>query len=128
MREYFWTLNDDMYTNMKWDEKARIHVLATAFDSADSYAPERAGPKYPANLYSPEKLNKMRGMNAENPQVWTVEYGTGRVFCITLGHGPDTLQYDGVRGLIARGGPFRAPGNVTIPVEAGATAFASASN
>jgi len=128
MREYFWTLNDDMYTNMKWDEKARIHVLATAFDSADSYAPERAGPKYPANLYSPEKLNKMRGMNAENPQVWTVEYGTGRVFCITLGHGPDTLQYDGVRGLIARGAEWAATGNVTIPVEAGATAFASASN
>ena len=44
MREYFWTLNDDMYTNMKWDPQARIHVLASAFDSADSYAPERAGP------------------------------------------------------------------------------------
>jgi type 1 glutamine amidotransferase len=128
MREYFWTLNDDMYTNMKWDEKARIHVLATAFDSADSYVPERAGPKYPTNLYAPDKLAQMHGMNAEHPQVWTVEYGTGRVFCISLGHGPDTLQYDGVRGLIARGAEWAATGNVTIPVEDGARAFLPASN
>jgi uncharacterized protein len=128
MREYFWTLNDDMYTNMKWDEKARIHVLATAFDSAESYAPERAGPKYPADRYAPDKLARMHGMNAEHPQVWTVEYGTGRVFCISLGHGPDTLQYDGVRGLIARGAEWAATGAVTIPVEEGTSAFLPVSN
>ncbi len=128
MREYFWTLNDDMYTNMKWDEKARIRVLATAFDAADSYAPERAGPKYPADLYAQDKLAQMSGMNTEHPQVWTVEYGTGRVFCISLGHGPDTLQYDGVRGLIARGAEWAATGSVTIPVEEGTRAFLPASN
>jgi len=128
MREYFWTLNDDMYTNMKWDEKARVRVLATAFDSADSYAPERAGPKYPADLYPPENLARMSGMNAEHPQVWTVEYGTGRVFCISLGHGPDTLQYDGVRGLIVRGAEWAATGNVTIPVEEGTKAFLPVTN
>jgi type 1 glutamine amidotransferase len=128
MREYFWTLNDDMYTNMKWDEKSRVRVLATAFDASDSYAPERAGPKYPAALYAPDKLAQMRGMNSEQPQVWTVEYGTGRVFCITLGHGPDTLQYDGVRGLIARGAEWAASGAVTIPVEEGARAFLPAAN
>jgi uncharacterized protein len=128
MREYFWTLNDDMYTNMKWDEKARVRVLAAAFDSADSYAPERAGPKYPAELYAPDKLAQMSGMNVEHPQVWTVEYGTGRVFCISLGHGPDTLQYDGVRGLIARGAEWAASGGVTIPVEEGTRAFLPVSN
>jgi type 1 glutamine amidotransferase len=128
MREYFWTLNDDMYTNMKWDEKARIRVLATAFDSADSYAPERAGPKYPAHLYTPDKLAQMKGMNAEHPQVWTVEYGAGRVFCISLGHGPDTLQYDGVRGLITRGAEWAATGEVTIPVEENSRAFVPAPN
>jgi uncharacterized protein len=128
MREYFWTLNDDMYTNMKWDEAARVRVLATAFDSAESYAPQRAGPKYPAELYAPDKLARMSGMNAEHPQVWTVEYGTGRVFCISLGHGPDTLQYDGVRGLIARGAEWAATGGVTIPVEEGTSAFPPVSN
>lgn len=128
MREYFWTLNDDMYTNMQWDPEARVRVLATAFDAAESYAPERAGPKYPGDLYTPGKLAKMNGMNAEHPQVWTVEYGSGRVFCVSLGHGPDTLQYDGVRGLIARGAEWAATGAVTIPVEQGVQAFSTNGN
>jgi type 1 glutamine amidotransferase len=127
MREYFWTLNDDMYTNMQWDEGAEVHVLATAFDDADSYRTELAGPKYPPERYTPEKLAKMRGMNESHPQVWTVDYGEGRVFCISLGHGPDTLQYDGVRGLIARGAEWAATGEVTIPVEKGVQDFGSES-
>ena len=51
MREYFWTLNDDLYANMYWDQGARVHVLATAFDASASYAPALAGPKYPPALY-----------------------------------------------------------------------------
>ena len=62
-------------------------------------------------------------MDADHPQVWTVEFGRGRVFCISLGHGPDTLQYDGVRGLIARGAEWAASGAVTIPVESGVKDF-----
>jgi type 1 glutamine amidotransferase len=126
MRDYYWALNEDMYTNMFWHPEAKIRVLATAFDDSKSYASERAGPKYPPQLYTPEALAKMPGMDREHPQVWTVEYGTGRVFCISLGHGPDTLQYDGTRGLIARGAEWAATGAVTIPVEEGARAFAQA--
>jgi uncharacterized protein len=125
MREYFWTLNDDMYTNMYWDAGATVHVLATAFDASSSYAPALAGPKYPPALYTPEAMKQMAGMDAEHPQVWTVEFGKGRVFCISLGHGPDTLQYDGVRGLIARGAEWAATGDVTIAVEKGVQAFAT---
>lgn len=123
MREYFWTFNDDMYTNMYWDKDAKIRVLATAFDASASYESKLAGPKYPPELYTPEKLAKMEGMDEEHPQVWTVEYGGGRVFCISLGHGPDTLRYDGVRGLIARGAEWAATGEVTIPLESGVEAF-----
>jgi type 1 glutamine amidotransferase len=127
MREYYWALNEDMYTNMYWNKDARVTVLAAAFDDSKSYAPERAGPKYPAELYSAEAMANMAGIDDEHPQVWTVEYGNGRVFCITLGHGPDTLQYDGTRGLIARGAEWAATGMVTIPVEPGAKAFAEKS-
>lgn len=123
MREYFWTLNDDMYTNMKWDPEAKIRVLATAYDAAASYEPKLAGPKYPAHLYTPEKLAGMEGINREHPQIWTVEYGQGRVFCFSLGHGPDTMQYDGVRNLLARGAEWAATGAVTIPVAAGLESF-----
>ncbi len=123
MREYFWTLNDDMYTNMKWHPEAQIRVLATAYDAAASYESARAGPKYPLHLYSPEKLAGMDGIDAEHPQIWTVEYGQGRVFCFSLGHGPDTLQYDGVRNLLARGAEWAATGAVTIPVAPGLESF-----
>jgi type 1 glutamine amidotransferase len=123
MREYFWTFNDDMYTNMKWHADAEIRVLATAFDASESYAHELAGPKYPPELYTPERMAQMPGLDESHPQVWTVEYGDGRVFCISLGHGPDTLQYDGVRNLIARGAEWAGSGDVTIPVATGLEAY-----
>lgn len=123
MRDYFWTLDDDMYTNLYWDPAVKVHVLATARDEAASYEPSVAGPKYPPRVYPPDLVPKMEGMNADHPMAWTLDYGKGRVFVIPLGHGPDTLQYAGVRGLIARGAEWAATDGVTIPVEDGAQAF-----
>jgi hypothetical protein len=108
---------------MQFHSEARIHVLATAHDSSASYVPALAGPKYPADAYTPDKLSKMKGMDADHPQAWTADYGKGRVFSITLGHGPDTLAYAGTRGLIARGAEWAATGAVTIPVEEDAREF-----
>ncbi|MBR9791461.1 MAG: ThuA domain-containing protein [Gammaproteobacteria bacterium] len=123
MREYVWTMNDDMYTNMYWDPQARVRVLATAYDDPSLYTAAIAGPKYPPHLYTPEKLASMSAMAADNPQVWTVEYGSGRVFCVALGHGPDTLLHDGVKSLLLRGTEWAATGNVTVPVGPKAQAF-----
>lgn len=115
LRRFHWTFTEDMYTNMVFAPDAKVHVLATAYDDAAAYAPQRAGPKYPAEAYTPEKLRTMTGLNASHPQIWVQDYGKGRVFSITLGHGPDTLAYDGVRTLIARGTEWAATGKVTIP-------------
>lgn len=114
LRRFHWTFTEDMYTNMVFAPEAKIHVLATAYDDAAAYAPERAGPKYPADAYSPEKLAKMKGINASHPQIWVQDYGKGRVFSMTLGHGPDTMMYDGVKTLMARGAEWAATGKVTI--------------
>lgn len=114
LRRFHWTFTEDMYTNMVFAPDAKVRVLATAFDNADAYAPERAGPKYPAAAYTPEKLKAMKGINASHPQVWVQDYGKGRVFSITLGHGPDTMMYDGVRTLMARGAEWAGTGKVTI--------------
>ena len=54
-------------------------------------------------------------MNSRHPQVWVQNYGAGRVFSITIGHGPDTIQYDGFRTLFARGAEWAATGAVTLP-------------
>lgn len=114
LRRFHWTFTEDMYTNMVFAPDARIHVLATAYDDAAAYAPERAGPKYPVEAYTPEKLAAMKGINASHPQIWVQDYGKGRVFSMTLGHGPDTMMYDGVRTLMARGAEWAATGKVTI--------------
>ena len=115
MRKYVWSFMEDMYTNMSFAPGADVTVLATGFDDAANYQPEKAGPKYDFAAYSPENVAKMEGMNADNPLVWVQDYGKGRVFSITLGHGPDTLMFDGVKTLIARGTEWAATGEVTIP-------------
>jgi type 1 glutamine amidotransferase len=116
MREYVWTYNDDMYTNMKMDPDAKIHVLATARDASASYDPKIAGHKYPAAAYTPEKLKAMKGMDADHPQVWTADYGKGRVFSMTLGHDEVSLHFAGLQSLILRGTEWAATGQVTLPV------------
>lgn len=116
MREYIWTYNDDMYTNMSLDPEAKIHVLATAFDSSASYDPKLTGPKYPVAAYTPEKLKAMGGMDADHPQVWTAAYGKGRVFAMTLGHDEVSLHFAGLQTLLLRGTEWAATGKVTLPV------------
>ncbi|EEF25001.1 conserved hypothetical protein [Ricinus communis] len=116
MREFIWTYNDDMYTNMSFDPEAKIHVLATAHDSSASYDPRLTGPKYPAAAYTPEKLRAMKGMDADHPQIWTADYGKGRVFSITLGHDEVSLHFEPLQNLILRGTEWAATGKVTLPV------------
>lgn len=123
LRRYIWSFMEDKYTNMSFDPTAKITVLATAFDDAGDYVPEKAGPKYDFEAYKAANVGRMRGMNAANPVVWVQDYGKGRVFSITLGHGPDTLQFDGVRTLINRGTEWAATGKVTIPALDKATGY-----
>ena len=116
MREFVWTYNDDMYTNMSFDPTAKIHVLATAHDSSASYDPKLTGPKYPPAAYTKDKLAKMQGMDADHPQVWIADYGKGRVFSITLGHDEVSLHFQPLQNLIERGTEWAATGKVTLPV------------
>lgn len=116
MREFIWTYNDDMYTNMGMDPEAKIHVLATAHDAASAHNPKLTGPKYPAAAYTPEKLKAMKGIDADHPQVWTADYGKGRVFSITLGHDEVSLHFQPLQTLILRGTEWAATGKVTLPL------------
>lgn len=116
MREFVWTYNDDMYTNMARDPDAKVRVLATAHDSAASYDPRLTGPKYPVAAYTPEKLKAMAGIDADHPQVWTADYGNGRVFSITLGHDEVSLHFQPLQALVLRGTEWAATGTVTLPL------------
>lgn len=115
LRPYHWMFMDDMYTNMVFHPDAHVQVLATAYETAAMYDPDNVTEKYPPDAYSPERVAAMPGMNARHPQVWVQNYGQGRVFSITFGHGPDSIQYDGFRTLFARGTEWAATGEVTLP-------------
>jgi type 1 glutamine amidotransferase len=80
--------NDELYH--KIDLKPNAHVLATALD-----VPQNKG-----------------GTGKEEPVVWTVPYGGGRVVMVVLGHDLLAMSQPGFMDLFARGTEWAATGNV----------------
>ena len=81
--------NDELYHRI--DLKPNVHVLATARD-----------------LPVAEK-----GTGKDEPVVWTVPYGRGRVVMTVLGHDLLAMTQSGFLDLLARGTEWAATGNVT---------------
>lgn len=79
-----------------------IHVLATAYDD-----PNNCG-----------KNGKGCGTGKDEPLIWTVKYGAGRVFQTALGHDVKAMDSPGFRVTLVRGTEWAATGQVTIPVPA----------
>ena len=79
--------NDELYHQLRLNDN--IHVLATAYD-----APEE------------------KGTGRTEPILWTVSYGKGRVFHMTLGHDETALNQPGVRTALARGTEWAGSGAV----------------
>lgn len=84
--------NDELYHNIRLKPGARI--LATAYDDP-----------------------KMGGTAKEEPILWTVNFGAGRVFQTTLGHDVAAIQEPGFMKTFARGAEWAATGAVTVPAE-----------
>lgn len=84
--------DDELYQNFKFTPGAKMKILATAF----------ADPK-------------MGGTGKDEPLLWTVDYGKGRVFHTALGHDTAALQMPGFIASFARGTEYAATGAVTIP-------------
>ena len=83
---------DELYDFMRGPAK-NATILATAF----------ADPKY--------------GGSGENePQLLVVNYGKGRVFHTTLGHGPEAMRCVGFMTTLQRGAEWAATGTVTQKV------------
>jgi type 1 glutamine amidotransferase len=80
--------NDELYH--KIDLKPNAHVLATALD-----VPKDQG-----------------GTGKEEPVIWTVPYGQGRVVMMVLGHDLLAMSQPGFMDAFARGTEWAATGNV----------------
>jgi len=92
--------NDELYHQLSM--QPGIHVLATAWDD-------------PKNCW---KADQGCGTGKDEPLVWTLNYGVGRVFQTALGHDVKAMQSAGFRLTLARGTEWAATGAVTIPVPA----------
>jgi uncharacterized protein len=93
-------VNDELYH--KLDMQPNIHVLATAWDD-------------PKNC---DKTGKSCGTGNDEPIMWTLSYGVGRVFQTVLGHDTKSMESAGFRATLARGAEWAATGKVTIPAPA----------
>ncbi len=87
--------NDELYHNMRM--QPAVHVLATAYDD-----PNNIG-----------KTAEARGTGKDEPVLWTVIYGKGRVFHTTMGHDIKAMQVADFRETFIRGTEWAATGAVT---------------
>ena len=92
--------NDELYANLKWQPAGSFHVLATALDDHSLY---KQGEKQP-----------LAGPSANEPMLWTVNYGAGRVFATAMGHDVEAMKNAGFITTLARGAEWAATGKVTV--------------
>ncbi|MGD0010182.1 MAG: ThuA domain-containing protein [Terriglobia bacterium] len=91
---------DELYHRLSLEPN--IHILAAAFDD-------------PNNCHKP---GEGCGTGKDEPLIWTLPYGAGRVFQTALGHDVKAMQSSGFILTLQRGTEWAATGQVTIPVPA----------
>ena len=88
-----WThATDELYHGMRGPAKD-MHIIATAFSD-----------------------KKTRGTGTNEPMVWTVPAGKGRVLVTLMGHDVKSLTHPGSAAVLTRGVEWAATGKVTLPV------------
>jgi uncharacterized protein len=107
--------NDELYGNLRWQPAGSYHVLATAYDDHALYQASRTDSRAPQPLV---------GAGTNEPMLWTVDYGKGRVFTTALGHDVEQVQTPAFTTTFARGAEWAATGKVTLPIPAAMSAQA----
>jgi hypothetical protein len=102
MKASFPQASDELYANLQWQPEGAYHVLATAWDDH--------------SLYRPNEKQPLAGTGQNEPMLWTVDYGKGRVFVTALGHDPEAMKSAGFIATYTRGTEWAATGAVTIPL------------
>jgi type 1 glutamine amidotransferase len=101
--------HDELYGNLRWQPAGSFHLLASAYDDHELYKASRTDARAPQPLV---------GAGANEPMLWTVDYGKGRVFVTALGHDVEQVQTPAFMTTFARGAEWAATGKVTLPIPA----------
>ena len=99
LRAQFPQFHDELYANMQMQPSGSYHVLATAWDDHALYKGRSRAP--------------LEGPGKDEPVMWTLEAGKGRVFATMLGHSAEATQSAGFRATFTRGVEWAATGVVT---------------
>jgi type 1 glutamine amidotransferase len=99
----FMAKSDELYAGLKCRPPAGFHVLATGWDDHALYVAKPPDPL-------PE------GPSRDEPLLWTVSYGSGRVFATMLGNDMRAVRTAGFVATFVRGTEWAATGAVTIPL------------
>jgi type 1 glutamine amidotransferase len=102
LRKSFPQLKDELYANLKWQPAETYHVLATAYDDH--------------SLYQGKARQPIPGAGINQPMLWTLDYGKGRVFATVLGHNVPAVNTPAFVTTFTRGAEWAATGAVTLPV------------
>ena len=94
--------HDELYANLRWQPDGQYHVLATAWDDHA--------------LYQGKARQPIPGDGINQPMLWTVDYGKGRVFVTVLGHDVPAVQTPAFVTTFIRGAEWAATGSVTLPI------------
>jgi type 1 glutamine amidotransferase len=100
LKKTFPQMNDELYANLKWQPAGTFHVLATAWDDHA--------------LYNGKAKQPVPGAGLDQPMLWTVDYGKGRVFVTALGHDGAAVANQAFITTFTRGAEWAATGAVTI--------------
>jgi uncharacterized protein len=99
----FQAKTDELYAGLKCQPAGSFHVLATGFDDHARYQ-RKAKEALPT------------GPSQDEPLLWTLNYGAGRVFATMLGNDMRAVHTPGFAATFVRGAEWAAAGMVTIPL------------
>jgi uncharacterized protein len=98
LKKTFVQQQDELYASMQMQPAGSYHVLATGWDDHGKFKTSLSGP------------------GANEPILWTVEYGKGRVLATMIGHSAKATESDGFRTTFTRGVEWAATGDVKQPI------------
>lgn len=97
---------------------SKDHPICAGLPDSWMHAEDEAwfGQRGPAEAMEVLATARPPQTNANEPMIWTVKYGTGRVVVNRLGHDAKAMACTGFRTVFTRGCEWAATGGVTLPV------------
>jgi uncharacterized protein len=99
LKKDFLETQDELYANMQMQAPQSYHVLATAWDDHA--------------LYGGKSRVPLEGAGKNEPVMWTLQAGAGRIFATMIGHSAQAIQSAGFRTTFTRGVEWAATRAVT---------------